>query len=317
MGRVTVVGSYIVALVMDADRIPITGETVIGRNYHTTFGGKGSNVAVAAARMGAKTSFIGKIGRDQAGREFLDLLQKEQVQNKGVIYSSQLPTGVGFIIHSTGGSNLIVIDPGANGEFSPADVQAQEEIIHDSDVIVSQLEIPIDSVLAAAKIAASNGIKTILNPAPAIDLRCHDLTSVFALTPNESEARICLGLEADANVPELDLVAALLDLGVAHAVLTRGCRGAVWASRQGIVEIPALNVNTIDTVGAGDAFNAGMAVGLSEDISICEAIILGITAASLSTEVRETIPSYPYRNQVEARRKEVLEKLCAVKSHSA
>lgn len=312
MGRVTVVGSYIEALVMDADRIPIAGETIGGRNYHRTFGGKGSNTAVCAARLGADTSFIGKVGLDSSGRDFLALLEREQVGNRGILYSSQLPTGVGFIIHSADGSNLIVIDAGANGELSSSDIQAQKEIIRDSDAVVSQLEIPIASVLMAASIAASHGIKAILNPAPAIDLRHHDLTDVFALTPNETEARICLGLPADAVVSDQELANALLNRGVANVMLTRGSRGVMWASSQGTISIPALVVNAIDTVGAGDAFNAGLAVGISENLSIPEAIAFGVVAASLSTEIRETIPSYPYRSQVLPRTKEILEKVVPV-----
>lgn len=312
MGRVTVVGSYIEALVMDVDRIPIAGETMNGRNYHRTFGGKGSNVAVCAARLGADTSFIGKIGSDLAGREFLALLQREQVRSRGILHSSQLPTGVGFIIFSRDGNNLIVIDTGANGELSTSDIQTQSEIIRNSDAVVSQLEIPIASALTAASIAASHGVKTILNPAPAIDLRRHDLTHVFALTPNETEARICLGLPADAVASDHDLAKAFLDRGIENVMLTRGPRGVVWASRQGIHSIPALEVNAIDTVGAGDAFNAGLAVGISENLPIPEAIAFGVAAASLSTEVRETIQSYPYRSQVLPRTKEILEKIVRV-----
>lgn len=306
MGRVTVVGSYIVALVMDAEQLPAVGETVMGRNYHMTFGGKGSNVAVCAARLGAESSFMGKIGRDALGRDFVSMLQKEGVESGAVLYSTRFPTGVGFILHASDGTNFIVIDVGANGDLSVSDILEHEERIRLSDVVISPLEIPLETALATSSIAASHGVKTILNPAPAVDFRGYDLQTVFAFTPNETEARICLGLAPNDPTLDEEIASAILDLGMQHVMLTRGQRGVLWASRNGIVFMPALHVNPIDTVGAGDAFNAGLAVGLSEGLSVAEAIALGVTTASLSTEKRETIPSYPYRSKVDLRVGEVL-----------
>src|SRR5512146_2777581 len=134
MVKVTVVGSYIVALVMDVDRLPLEGETVIGHNYHTTHGGKGSNMAACAARLGADTTFLGKIGRDAFGAGFLRLLKQEGVKQHAVLYSETTPTAAGFIVFSTKGTNLIVIDMGANAEFLPTDVQAQATIVQDAEV---------------------------------------------------------------------------------------------------------------------------------------------------------------------------------------
>ena len=122
MGDVTVIGSYIVAQVIDTDRIPVTGETVVGWNYHVTHGGKGSNMACCAARLGARTRFLGKVGRDSSGAAFLDLLRHENVRTEGVLYSERLPTAVGFIVCGREGFNLIVIDPGANADFRPTDL---------------------------------------------------------------------------------------------------------------------------------------------------------------------------------------------------
>ena len=167
MGKVTVVGSYIVALVMDTDRIPLEGETVLGRNYHTTHGGKGSNMAACAARLGAESYFMGKIGRDSFGEDFISLLSKEGVNQDGVLYSESLPTAVGFIIFSSKGTNAIIIDIAANGDFLPQDILAHSQIIKTSDVILSPLEIPLETALSAARVAKAKGIKSILNPAPA------------------------------------------------------------------------------------------------------------------------------------------------------
>ena len=304
--RVTVIGSYIVALVMDMDRLPIEGETVIGRDFHTTFGGKGSNAAVAAARLGAETFFLGKVGRDSFAADFISMLDREGVHRQKVLYSPNLPTGVGIILFNSIGTNLIAIDPGANTQLSPADLEEHIETIRESSVILSPLEIPLATALAGARLAKQHGAKAILNPAPACDLRKSDLSSIFALTPNETEARSCLGLPAADPAPDEDLAAALLALGPEHVVLTRGARGVLWAFKNGLKKIPALKVNPIDTVGAGDAFSAGLAVGLSESESVPHSIALGITAASLSTEKRETLASYPFRPEVNQRLPEIL-----------
>ena len=298
MGRVTVVGSYIVALTMDTERLPVEGETVHGRNYHTTHGGKGSNMVVSAARLGAEATFIGKIGHDAFGEQFLSLLESEHVSRQGVMYSETKPTAAGFIISDARGSNAIVIDMAANGELSPEDIAVHADLIRHSDVIISPLEIPLKAALEAARLGSGHGVKCILNPAPAADLRSHDLSCFFALTPNETEARVCLGLPPHAQISDQELAQLLLDLGTEHVMLTRGAAGVIWASREGVQSFPALKVQVLDTVGAGDAFNAGLAVGLSEEATLVNAIALGVATASLSTEKRQTIASYPSCNAV-------------------
>jgi len=306
VGKVTVVGSYIVALVIDTDRIPLEGETITGKNFHSTYGGKGSNMACCAARLQADSTFLGKVGKDSYGEDFIDLIKQEGVSHEGVLFSEHLSTGVGFIVSSFKGSNIIVIDAGANGDFSPGDIESNMHIIESSDVILSPLEIPLETALAAAKGAKAKGIKSIINPAPAIDLRNADLSNVFAITPNETEGRICLGLMPEDPISDEDLAISLLDLGVENVMLTLGAKGVLWASDKGVKQIPALEVNVVDTVGAGDAFNAGLAVGLSENRPVIDAIALGVTTASLSTQKRETIESYPHRGEVNKRMNEIL-----------
>ena len=299
MSNVTIVGSYIVALVMDVDHIPFEGETLIGRNFHTTHGGKGSNMAACASRLGAPTRFLGKVGRDAFGKAFIALLDEEKVDRQTVLLSDSKPTAVGFIVFSEKGSNVIVIDMGANGDFSPADIAAHSDVITSSSVALAPLEIPLTTALAAAEVARAAGTKFILNPAPAVNLRNADLRTVFALTPNEREARVCLGLAANDAISDEKVVSQLLNLGVEHVMLTRGAQGVLWGHAGQLYTVPALPVEVVDTVGAGDAFNAGLAVGLSEGKSILEAIALGVTAASLSTRRRETISSYTSRAEVD------------------
>jgi len=305
MADLTIIGSYIVALVIEAERLPVAGETVIGRNYRVTHGGKGSNMACCATRLGARTRFVGKVGRDNFGEGFLDLLRREGVATEGVLYAQNHPTAVGFIVCGPGGSNLIVIDAGANGEFSPADVTNAAI----RGVVLSPLEIPLETALAGARIAAQRGVPAILNPAPAQDLRHQDLSCVFALTPNEGEARGCLGLHAAHSRSPAECALALLDLGPRNVIVTTGADGALWASSDGLWHIPALEVEVVDTVGAGDAFNAGLAVGLAEGMPIERAIAMGVTVASLSTRRRDTIESYPRREEVDSRVDETMARI--------
>ncbi len=236
MSRVVIVGSYIVALVMDMDRLPVEGETVMGRNFHTTHGGKGSNMAVAAARLGAETHFVGKIGRDAHGHAFQDLLDQEGVGQDGVMISEVSPTATGIILFSARGTNAIVIDKGANGELQPVDLEAR--FIAPGDVVISPLEISFVTARAAAELAKRQGGKAILNPAPAHDLRRENLSAFFAVTPNESEARVCLGLAPDDPIPDEVLADRLLDLGAPHVIITLGAGGVLWASKRGAAAFP-------------------------------------------------------------------------------
>jgi ribokinase len=162
-------------------------------------------------------------------------------------------------------------------------------------------------------VAKAAGTKFILNPAPALDLRNADLSAVFALTPNELEGRVCLGLRPDDPISDNEVVLELLRLGVDNVILTRGGKGVLWGCSAGLLEVPAVPVAVVDTVGAGDAFNAGLVVGLSEKKSTLEAIALGVTAASLSTQRRETIASYAYRAEVDLFYEKTLRAAFAVK----
>ena len=298
MGKVTIVGSYIVALVIDADRIPQEGETLVGTNFRTIHGGKGSNMAACAARLGATSTFIGKVGKDAYGEGFISRLSKEGVDSGHVLFSETLPTAVGMIVCSTKGTNAIVIDLGPNAEFLPQDLASRAEVIKSSDVVVSPLEIPLETALEGARIAKAKDVKAILNPAPAQNLKEHDLRAIFALTPNETEGRICLGLSPDDQIGNEELAERLVGLGPENVMMTLGESGVIWASKSGIEKIPALKVDVVDSVGAGDAFNAGLAVGLSENRPLQEAIQIGVKAASLSVTKRGTIESYPYREQL-------------------
>lgn len=297
---VAVVGSYAKALVMTADRIPAPGETLIGRDFRGTFGGKGSDMAVQAARLGAQVSYLGVVGDDGYGAELRDLLEHEGADLTGLRVAPGTSTGVGFIVKDTAGSNVIVVDPGANAGFSTADVDAAADLVRAADVALAQLEIPLGTALHALALARAAGVTTILNPAPAVDLRHTDLTCVDVLTPNEHEAKIALGLGPDDMVPAEDLGRRLLALGPRAVIITLGESGALVITAEHVTEVAPVRVAAVDSNGAGDSFNAALAVALGEGRDLAAAARFAGTVAALCCEHWETVPSYQDRATVEA-----------------
>jgi ribokinase len=297
---VAVVGSYAKALVMTADRIPAPGETLIGRDFRGTYGGKGSDMAVQAARLGARVAYLGVVGDDGYGTELRDLLDREGVDLRGLRVAPGETTGIGFIVKDTAGSNVIVVDPGANAGFSTADVDAAAELVRAADVALAQLEIPLETALHALALAHAAGVTTILNPAPAIDLRHTDLTCVDVLTPNEHEAKVALGLGPGDAVPVQDLGRRLLALGPRAVIITLGEAGALVITAEHVTEVPPVRVAVVDSNGAGDSFNAALAVAFGEGRDLAAAARFAGTVAALCCEHWETVPSYQDRATVEA-----------------
>ncbi|CAI9409231.1 Ribokinase [Pleomorphomonas sp. T1.2MG-36] len=297
---VVVIGSYAKALVITADRIPGEGETLLGSDYRETYGGKGSDMAVQAARLGASVAYVGVVGDDTHGREFTELMRSEKIDVTGLRVDPGKPTGVGIIIKDTRGHNAIVVDMGANGLFGKADVDASEPILKGAKVALAQLEIPLETALYGLAKAKATGAVTILNPAPARDLRNADLSAVDIVTPNETEARIVAGLPPEADVPLSDIAAILLDRGCRAVVMTLGDAGARVFTREGSTAIAPCPVDVVDSNGAGDSFNAGLAVALSEGKSLPDAARFANAVAGLCCTRWETVPSYHNRNEVDA-----------------
>ncbi|TCC88710.1 ribokinase [Pedobacter frigiditerrae] len=298
--NIVVIGSYLVALVMDTDRIPLTGETVLARNFRQTHGGKGSNQAVQAARLGANTSFVGRIGKDAFGESFIKLCELENVNAEFVFQSTDMPTGAGFIICDELGFNVITIDIAAINQFSRKDIDTALSLITDNSIVLLQLEIPLDTALYAAEKAKQKGAIVILNPAPAQNLMGYDLSMIDILTPNETEAKICAGLVNDAAYSDEEVAQQLLSLGCKNILVTLGEKGSFLCNSSVAMLIPSISVNeVIDTTGAGDAFNAGLAVALSEGKIIMEAAQFANVVGGLSVTKSDTIPSYHFRAQVQ------------------
>jgi ribokinase len=296
---IVLIGSYLVALVMDVDRIPVVGETVMARNFREAYGGKGSDMAVQAARLGAPVTFVGCVGDDDFGRAFIKLMQDEGVNIDLLKSRPDLATGAGFIIKG-GGKNIITIDIGANQLFSPVDVDRALPSMSTGSVVLIQLEIPLETALHAASLGHQQQATVIFNPAPAHDLRDHDLSAVDILTPNETEARVCLGLDPADATSDVKIAGKLLELGCRTVVMTLGERGSLIVTPNSVTEIPPFSYdNIIDSNGAGDSFNASLAAALLEGKPLPEAARFANAVAGLCCTRWDTVPSYHTRQEVE------------------
>ena len=297
--QIAVVGSYATGLTMKVPRLPISGQTLIGRGYRVDFGGKGSNQAVGCARLGAEAQLVCRMGIDRFGDMAFNLYREERV---GVLHakrSGDAPTGVGFIVvEEESGRNCIVIDPGANALLSAADVAEAESALRSASVVLAQLEIPLATAATAMERGRANGAVTVLNPAPASPLPASLLRSVDVLTPNESEGKVLAGYAPDAAVEAQVVAKELIRSGVKHVVITLGEEGALLVNANSQTRFPAVQVHPVDTTGAGDAFNAGLAVALAHRRSIEQAVEFAVVTGTMAVTKEGVIPSLPRRDEV-------------------
>jgi len=298
--RVAVVGSYNHGLSMAVDSLPAPGETVLGDDFAEGVGGKGSNQAVGAARLGAATDFVGCVGTDRFGDAAVELWDEEGVGADHVRRTDATHTGVGFVIVDGDGENAISVAPGANSRLSAADVRDAGEVIRSADVVLCQLETDLDPVAAAAAVADDAGTEVVLNPAPARELPESLLSDVDVLTPNRGEAHILAGHDPTDDVAPAALLDALTDLGVGRTVLTLGADGAIVDDRGTRAHVDAIDVDVVDTTGGGDAFNAGLAVARAEGRPLVDAVRFGCVCGGLACTAFEVVPALPERAAVEA-----------------
>lgn len=303
--RVAVVGSLNMDLIVRAPRLPRLGETIIGNDYHTAAGGKGANQAVAAARLGAQVAMVGRVGHDTFGHSLLDAMAAAGVDCTHVLKDDVASTGVALITVDAAGRNTIVVALGANGQLSVADVDAAESLLASADVLLLQLESPMETVIRAAQAAHAQGVTVVLNPAPACPLPDELLAAVDVLAPNESETAFLTGGPVGDQDEAKAAAHRLLELGVDAVILTLGEKGALLVQREVEVSIPstslipAFEVEPVDTTAAGDAFMAGLAVALAEGKPLVEAVRWGNAAGALATTKVGAQPSLPYRAAVE------------------
>lgn len=294
--KIVVVGSFNMDLTAYMERLPRPGETVSGRLFVTGPGGKGSNQAVAAARLGADVTFIGRVGQDVFAESALNTWRQEGINTDYVIRDPQHATGVAPIWVDDSGENSIVVVLGANLAMQQSDVDAAADVIASADVLICQLEINYNIVEYALRVAKQKGIRTILNPAPAGRIDSQVLALADYLTPNETELEALSGMSGAVE----PAARALLTRDDQIVVVTVGAQGAQWVSRTGSSRLPAFPVNVVDTTGAGDAFSGGFAVALAEGRSLEDAITFANATAGLCVTRPGTAPSMPTRAEVEA-----------------
>lgn len=297
--RVTVVGSFAVGLTLRSDRFPVKGETLLGRDFDMGPGGKGSNQAVQAARLGADVEFVARLGEDNFGEIGTRLYAAEGVRTTYLLRTPERNTGVGFIVLDAHGDNFIILDPGANALFSPMDVERARERIENSHVVITQLEIPLETAGHALKLARQAGATAILNPAPAVQVPAELLQYADVVTPNETELRILLGRAPDDPADSLDLAHELLRMGVRNVVVTRGARGALIVTENGYHSMAADPVQVVDSTGAGDAFNGTLATALGSGMPLEPAVRRAVAAGALACTKLGVIPSLPRQSELE------------------
>jgi ribokinase len=298
-GRVVVVGSYNVGLTVVAPTLPIAGQTVLGHTFDMGPGGKGSNQAIGAKRLGADVTLVTKIGNDVFAQAALELFEQEGLSGPGIL-RADTHTGVGLILVDDSGSNMIAVAPGANALLSAQDVAQIEGLFDGAAFLLCQLECPAALLVAAAVSARRAGARTVLNPAPAAPLPEAAYGLCHVMTPNQTELAALTGMSTDTEELAAAAARSLLARGVGEVVVTLGERGAMRVQASGTDVIPARAVNAVDSTGAGDAFNAGLVAALAEGRSMDEAIVLGSRAGAFCVTRLGVIDGLPSREQLDA-----------------
>ena len=270
--KIVVIGSFVVGVTVRVPRPPVLGEGLIGDLFDMGPGGKGTNQAVAAARQGADVDLVACVGDDIFAEVAQRLYEQEKFSLDHIHRIADINTGVGLVTLLPSGENSIVGHLGANMHMKPEHVDAAESLIAQSDVVITQYEIPFESVSRAMELGHKHKKLTIWNPAPAKEFDREMLKHVDVLTPNESEARLLLGLPPDDPTPTVELARGLFDLGVKRVVVTLGKRGSMTVTPHGSELIPPLAIKALDATGAGDSFNATLAVRLAQGMDLRDAV---------------------------------------------
>ena len=297
--KIVVIGSANTDMIIKMERIPKPGETILGGKFHTAAGGKGANQAVAAARAGGNVTFVARVGDDMFGQQAIKGFKKDNINVENVLTDDSEPSGVALIFVDDNGENSIAVASGANAQLSVKDVENARNVILDADILLMQLETPLDTIRAAAKIAHENGCQIILNPAPAQILDDKLLSMLDILTPNETEAELLTGIKVSDIESAKNAGKALLDKGLKTVIITLGSQGALLVTANETELIEGFKVDAVDTTAAGDTFNGILAVGLAEKKNLKEAIRFANAAGALSVTKLGAQPSAPSHQEIE------------------
>ena len=296
---IVVVGSTNTDMVIKTSKLPLPGETILGGEFLMNPGGKGANQAVAAARLGGKVTLVAKTGEDIFGRQTKSLFESENLDTEFLFSDSESPSGIALITVDSHAENCIVVAPGANARLVRQDIDLAAAAIQNAEIVLMQLEIPLDTVIYATEIAFKAGKKVILNPAPAQPLPIELLEKLYMITPNETEAELLTGIHVTDQISAESAARVLLGKGVQVVVVTLGNKGALLVTPDICKLIPGYQVEAIDTTATGDCFNGALAVAISEDAGLIKAVGFANKAASISVTRMGAQASAPYRSEVE------------------
>jgi len=284
MSDISVLGIFVADISFSGPKIPVVGETILGNNYNIGPGGKGCNQAIAIARLGGKVNFISKIGKDDYGQLAINTLNQNNIDTSAIIKSSDHQTGVaGIMVDKKTGKNAINVITGAPSTLTIDEVNKNIDKIKNSKIFLTQLEIPKNVTLHSLKIAKENDVLTILNPAPASEISKEFFNYIDYFTPNETEAEFYTGIKITNKKEAKEASIELLNLGLKKVIITLGDKGLFYSDGKEEIHLKATSVKAIDTTGAGDAFNGGLAFALSKNKSIKYALNLAKQIAGLST----------------------------------
>ena len=298
MASIVVVGSINTDMVVRVPRLPGAGETVLGSDFRQLAGGKGANQAVAAARAGGMVAMVGCVGGDQRGRDAVEGLRGDGVEVSQIHRLSTAASGVALIVVDAGGQNSIAVAPGANARLTPAIVRQAEPLIAAAEVVLVQLEVPLDAVVETASIAAGHGVRVILDPAPAQPLPDALWRHLALITPNVTEAAALTGREIRDQADARAVAGILLERGVESAIVTLGADGVLVATRQTKTMIAGLAVEAVDTTAAGDTFAGALAARLAEGADLLDASRFANAAAAMAVTRMGAQSSVPTRDEI-------------------
>lgn len=291
--KILVIGSSNTDMTIKSPRLPAPGETILGGTFVMGPGGKGANQAVAASRLGGDVTFICKVGRDMFGENAVKGYQKEGIDTSHTLYSDQA-SGTALILVDDSGENCIAVAPGANGDLSPADIDSVADVIKKADYLILQLEIPVESVLRAAKIAHEAGVYVILNPAPACKLPEELFKYISLITPNQTESALMTGIEVKDEASRTKAIESFNKMGVKDVIVTLGSKGSLVCQGNEQIMVEALKVKAVDATAAGDTFCGAVCVALSEGKTLEEAARFATKASALTVQKMGAQSSIPY-----------------------
>ncbi|MGP1436873.1 MAG: ribokinase [Phocaeicola sp.] len=298
-GKILVVGSSNTDLVIQTDHLPVPGETILGGNFFMSHGGKGANQAVAVAKLGGDTAFVGKIGTDLFGKQSCELFNKYGIDTTYLYKDEQTPSGVALITVDKNAENCIAVASGANMKLTPADLKHSMSAIDEAEVILVQLEIPMDTVEYVVKAGKEKHKKVVLNPAPAQKLSEELLNGLYLITPNETEAELLTGRKVTDVVSAEKAAQIFLEKGVENVIITLGSKGSCLYNKKESLFIPAFKVKAVDTTAAGDVYNGALCVRIAEKAEWKDAIVFANKAAAISVTRAGAQASVPTRKEVE------------------